>query len=105
MMLVANQPDCKCSEKTFYSKHQIPLFFFSCGSNILHKNIPSIAYCIVLFDDIRNEQVLEGEEMKRILESHSDLLDYISEHSGRPVTNVMEVNCTLQQTSHQLMFK
>merc|ERR1712222_253928 len=30
--------------------------------------------------------------MKRILESHSELLDYISEHSGRPVTNVMELD-------------
>jgi len=37
-------------------------------------------------------EVLEGEEMKRILESHSELLDYISEHSGRPVTNVMELD-------------
>ena len=49
--------------------------------------------------NIHNEQVLEGQEMKRILESHSELLDYISKHSGRPITNVMEVNCTLKQTN------
>ena len=49
------------------------------------------------FDDIRNEQVLEGEEMKSILESHSEMLDYISKNSGRPVTNVLEVlSCSFE---------
>ena len=38
-----------------------------------------------------NCQVMEGKEMKEILESHSDLLDYISKHSGRPMTSVLEV--------------
>jgi len=42
-------------------------------------------------DQLLNE-VLEGKEMKQILESHSELLKYISEHSGRPVTNVMELD-------------
>jgi len=37
-------------------------------------------------------EVLEGEEMKSILESHSDMLDYISKNSGRPVTNVLELD-------------
>jgi len=37
-------------------------------------------------------EVLEGKEMKKILESHSELLDYISKHSGRPMTNVMELD-------------
>ena len=34
---------------------------------------------------------MEGKEMKDILESHSQLLDYISKHSGRPMTSVLEV--------------
>ena len=38
-----------------------------------------------------NCQVMEGKEMKKILESHSELLDYISKHSGRPMTSVLEV--------------
>ena len=62
----------------------------SCGSNNTKKD--SIKH----FDDIRNEQVLEGEEMKSILESHSEMLDYISKNSGRPVTNVLEVTCSFE---------
>ena len=35
--------------------------------------------------------------MKSILESHSEMLDYISKHSGRPVTNVLEVlSCSFE---------
>ena len=40
---------------------------------------------------IENCQVMEGKEMKEILKSHSQLLDYISKHSGRPMTSVFEV--------------
>ena len=38
-----------------------------------------------------NRQVMEGKDMKEILKSHSELLDYISKHSGRPMTSVLEV--------------
>ena len=35
--------------------------------------------------------------MKSILESHSEMLDYISKNSGRPVTNVLEVlSCSFE---------
>ena len=34
--------------------------------------------------------------MKSILESHSEMLDYISKNSGRPVTNVLEVTCSFE---------
>jgi len=37
-------------------------------------------------------EVMEGKEMKEILKSHSDLLDYISKHSGRPMTSVLELD-------------
>ena len=34
---------------------------------------------------------MEGKAMKKILEAHSELLDYISKHSGRAMTSVLEV--------------
>jgi len=42
-------------------------------------------------DKLLNE-VLEGKEMKGILESHSEMLDYISKHSGRPMTDVLQLD-------------
>ena len=46
-----------------------------------------------------NCQVMEGKEMKEILKSHSELLDYISKHSGRPMTSVLEVE-SIENSKH-----
>ena len=48
---------------------------------------------------IENRQVMEGKEMKEILKSHSELLDYISKHSGRPMTSVLEVK-SIENSKH-----
>ena len=42
---------------------------------------------------------MEGKEMKEILKSHSELLDYISKHSGRPMTSVLEVE-SIENSKH-----
>ena len=48
-----------------------------------------------------NCQVMEGKEMKEILKSHSQLLDYISKHSGRPMTSVLEVE-PIENSKHHI---